>query len=66
MEKPKTNIKVQLTGQDGNAFNLIGIVMNALRNNDKEDLITELQAEIDVCHSYDALLQLLQKYVVVS
>lgn len=62
----KTDINVQLSGQDGNAFNLIGIVMHALRKNNKDDLIEELQAEIDVCPSFDALLQLLQKYVVVS
>jgi len=35
MEKamPKTNIKVQLTGQDGNAFAIMGKVTKALRSN---------------------------------
>lgn len=27
------NIEVQLTGQDGNAFNLLGIVQSAMRKN---------------------------------
>lgn len=59
----KTNITVQLTGQDGNAFNLIGIVLHALNHNNQEELASELNKRIDDCPSYDALLQLFQEYV---
>ena len=39
MADTKTNITVQLTGTDGNIFNIIGKVRAALRQNGRSDLI---------------------------
>jgi len=61
--EPKYDINVQLTGQDGNAFNLMGIVRKALRENDVP------QGEVDTflkeCQEsdYDHLLITCMKWV---
>ena len=61
--EPKYDITVQLSGEDGNAFNLMGIVNRALRNADApqkdiDDFIKEATAS-----DYDHLLQTCMKWV---
>lgn len=63
--EPKTDIEVQLIGQDGNAFNLVGITANELRRNGHDDYADELWSKLNDCESYDAVLQLIQSYVYV-
>ena len=56
----------ELVGQDGNVFNIIGLVSKALRRSDlenKREKVTEWQNQATSCHSYDEVLQLLHKYV---
>lgn len=58
------NIKVKLTGQDGNAFNLIGLVRKALAKNkiDSQE-ITNFTNDCKLSESYDDLLIKLMTYV---
>ena len=61
--EPKYNINVQLTGKDGNAINLIGIVTKALRNYGiPREQISEFQDEA-MNGNYDHLLQTCMKWV---
>lgn len=62
---PKTNIKVKLVGEDGNAFAIIGNVVRALRQGGRADLIPEYKAEA-MSGDYDHLLQVTMQYVEVS
>jgi len=62
---PKTNIKVKLTGNDGNAFAILGAVNKALKKNGKEDLAKEFMKEA-MSGDYDHLLQTAMDYVEVS
>ena len=64
MEKamPKTNIKVQLTGQDGNAFAIMGKVTKALRSNGHKNLVKEYQDEA-MSGDYNNLLRVTMNYV---
>ena len=38
---PKTSIKVKLIGEDGNAFFILGKVLQALIKNGRKDLVEE-------------------------
>ena len=57
-------IKVKLSGQDGNVFNLIGLVVREMRRN-KVDMktINEFQNDVASSKSYDEALQTIMKYV---
>lgn len=57
---------VQLTGQDGNVFNLLGICTNALNRAGMRDEAKELGEKIWECESYNAALTLMRKYVEVQ
>ena len=59
----KTDLKVQLIGEDGNIFNLCGIVTKELKNNSYRDYAKELPPQIFECESYDKALAILDKYV---
>lgn len=59
---PKTNLKVKLVGEDGNAFLILGKVSKALRSTGHEDLATEFMQEATV-GDYDYLLATVMKYV---
>ena len=61
----KTDIKVKLTGTDGNAFSLIGKVSKALRKGGKADLVKEFQ-EKAMSGDYDNLLVTCCEYVEVE
>lgn len=63
---PKTDIHVQLTGENGNSLNLTSIVSHALRSGGYPDLAKEVQSRVFKCESYDAVLLMLQEYVEVS
>jgi len=62
---PKTNVKVKLTGEDGNAFAILGKVSRELRRNGHKDLVAQYQKEA-MSGDYDHLLQVTMEYVVVE
>lgn len=57
---------VQLTGQDGNVFNLLGICTKALNRAGMRDEAKELSEKIWGCESYNAALTLMHEYVEVQ
>lgn len=62
---PKTNVKVKLTGTDGNAFSLMGKVTAALQKNGHSDLVKEFR-EKAMSGDYRNLLATCCEYVDVS
>ena len=60
---PKTSVEVQLTGEDGNVFGVIGRVAKALKRADERELAKEFEEKAFKCESYDAVLNLCGKYV---
>lgn len=64
--KPKTDLIVQLTGEDGNVFNLCGIVVKALKKNGYREYATELSERLWGQASYDEALRLFMEYVEVA
>ena len=62
----KYNVEVQLSGQDGNAFAIMGSVQKALKQAGatKEDIDTYLSESMS--GDYDNLLQTAMKYVEVN
>jgi len=61
----KTNVKVQLTGQDGNAFLILGKVSSALKRGGYDDLAQEFRSEA-MSGDYNHLLNTCMQYVEVS
>lgn len=59
MEKPT----VELIGQDGNVFNLLGICSKALRRAGQTDKAQEMSQKVMSCGSYDEALQIMMEYV---
>jgi len=59
---PKTDIKVQLTGEDGNAFYILGLVREALARGGREDLVKEFTKEA-TAGDYNHLLATCMEYV---
>ena len=62
---PITDIEVQLTGNDGNAFAVLGRIQTALRRGGRNDLVEQFTAEatggdyahlLSVCHRYVQVL----------
>lgn len=62
LEKPK----VQLTGQDGNVFSIIGRVTAALKNANQSDKAKEFTDKAFDAESYDEVLRLAMTYCDVS
>lgn len=60
------NIKINLTGGDGNAFAVIGAVSKALKRAGEKDAAAAFTKEAFAAPSYDAVLQLCMRTVVVS
>jgi hypothetical protein len=60
-DKPKP--KVQLVGQDGNVFNLLGICVRALKKAGQDNEAQELQKRVLGCGSYDEALVIMLEYV---
>jgi len=62
---PKYNVEVQLTGNDGNAFNIIAQVNRALRDVASAEEIKQYQQEA-MSGDYDNLLRVTQEWVEVA
>ena len=59
------NIKVQLSGEDGNSFSIIGSVSQAMRKAKVDEaIVTEFRNEA-MSGDYDNLLRTCMKYVTV-
>jgi len=60
------DIDVQLTGQDGNIFNLLGIAGKALRRAGETDAEKQMCKEVFASQSYEEALNIIGRYVNVS
>jgi len=58
-----SDVSVELIGQDGNVFSIIGKVTQALRRAGHMDAATEYQKAAMNCESYDEVLQLTMKTI---
>lgn len=64
---PKTNVTVQLTGQDGNIFNVLGIAGRALKRAGHRDLAIQMFHEVrNDAQDYDHALRIVMDYVEVA
>ena len=61
----KTNVKIKLTGTDGNAFSILGKVRNALRKEGHVNLIEQYMKEA-TAGDYDNLLRVSMEYVEIN
>lgn len=57
-EKPT----VQLTGENGNVFNLLGICRNALKRANQADKAKEMSDNVFASKSYDEALAIMNEY----
>ena len=57
------DVTVQLTGQDGNAFSIMGRVSQAIRKAHGQEAGKQFSTEAMMSSSYDALLQLVMETV---
>lgn len=57
---------VELIGEDGNIFNLVGKCSKALKRAGLPEQARKMQDEIFACKNYDAALRILMKYVEVT
>jgi hypothetical protein len=57
------DVTVQLTGENGNIFNLMGIVNRALRRAGHGDSVQDFTAAVTAATSYDDALQTIMTYV---
>ena len=57
------DISVQLVGQNGNVFNLMGIVIRALRNNVSGDEVDDFISEVTSSKSYHEALAVMMQWV---
>ena len=57
------DISVQLTGQDGNVFNLMGVVIRALRSNGFGDEVDDFISEVTSSKSYHEALAVMMQWV---
>ncbi|MDH9600717.1 hypothetical protein PZN54_11220 [Staphylococcus capitis] len=64
--EPKTDVVVQLSGEEGNVFNLCGKVVKALKRNGYREEADEVAKKLWGQHSYDEAIQLFMRYVVVE
>ncbi|QQV92982.1 hypothetical protein SEA_HYDRO_89 [Mycobacterium phage Hydro] len=60
------DVHVQLTGQDGNVFFIIGKVSKALREAGHANEVTAFVDEVTNADSYDAALAVVMQWVEVS
>jgi two-component SAPR family response regulator len=61
--KGKPKPQVQLVGQDGNVFNLLGICTRALKKAGQYEEAQELRNRVLKCGSYDEALMTMLEYV---
>lgn len=62
---PKTDIKVKLIGNDGNACYIIGKVCEVLRKSGHQDLATSFLLEA-TSGDYNHVLQTVNEYVIIE
>lgn len=62
----KTDLTVELIGEDGNIFNLTSIVTRELRRNGYREYAKELQERLFEQKSYDDALNLIGEYVEIA
>ena len=62
---PKTDVKVKLIGEDGNAFAILGRVAKALRKEGHKDLAEQYLKDC-MTGDYNHLLSVTQEYVIVE
>ena len=60
-DKPITNLKLKLVGEDGNAFSIMGRARQLLRRNGRVDLIEQFTKEC-TSGSYENLLATGMRY----
>lgn len=60
------DVKVKLSGQDGNTGAIMGRVTTALARAGHGEFADEFRAAVFDCESYDAVLQLVMRWVDVS
>lgn len=65
MSKPLTNAVVKMTGENGNAFFILGKVSSAIKKSDKPELVEGFLKEAK-SGDYDNLLITCMKYVKVK
>ncbi len=58
----KTDVEVTLVGENGNAFNIMGITTKALKRAGHGDLVEEYRKEA-MSGDYDNLLRVTMEYV---
>jgi len=63
MSSNKPKPKVQLVGQDGNVFNLLGICTKALKRADQYEEAEEFQKRVMSSDSYNEALAIMLEYV---
>ncbi len=66
MAKTKTKIEVQLSGEDGNVFAIIGAVRNVLRKAGHKELAVEFRDKAFKAASYEDVLNLCREYVEIN
>ena len=64
--KPFVKPECQLTGMDGNVFNLIGLASKALKKAGYPDKAREMSNKVFACGSYDEALAIITDYVEAS
>ena len=62
---PKTDVVVKIIGEDGNAFNILGKTIKALKKAGYEEEAKQYEMEA-TAGNYDQLLQVTMKYVEVE
>lgn len=62
---PKTDVKVKLIGEDGNAFYILGKTIKALKKAGYDNLAKQYEMEA-TSGDYDNLLRVTMKYVEVE
>jgi hypothetical protein len=60
---PKTNVKVKLVGEDGNAFAIMGRVRKALKDEGLHELAKEYTQLCTKAESYDHFLRITMDFV---
>ena len=66
MAELKEKPVVKLIGENGNVFNLIGIVALELKRNDMKKEAEAFKEKAFTCKSYDEVLRLIMDYVEVE
>lgn len=59
----KTDLSVEVIGEDGNIFNIVGKVVKVMKHNGYKELANEMKKEVFEQKSYDSALQIIGSYV---